>query len=361
MTLATLSTPPATVRKKRILVIDDEERLAQSLASLLRGAGYDVQSATTGQQGLGLLGDQRFDLIITDLRMEGVDGFDIMQYIAAHCPQSALIVITGHASTQSAIEALHQRASDYITKPFDFDVLRASIERVFAQQEADRLRRDLVNMLTHDIKVPLTNIRGFAQILVGEDGELHADAPRFARLIALNTQKLLLMLDNYLTNARLEEGRLDVNRGPVDLPELVLESLQLLYYEFEKKNLNVDVHLDEAVPGELEVDETLLSRAISNLLSNAAKYTPRGHDVRLELVRTEHGNIRLTVANTGADLKPGEEATLFERYQRASTSTGEDGTGLGLHIVKSITEHHGGRAWCELRNGEIAFHLELPG
>ena len=342
---------------RKILVIDDEQRLAQSLAALLKGAGYDVRAATGGPEGLELIRAETFDLVITDLRMAGVDGFDIMQFISKNCPSTALIVITGHASTRSAIEALHQRAADYITKPFDFDILRNSIERVFAQQETDRLRKDMVNMLTHDIKVPLTNILGFAKLLVQSDGSVHRNGAQFAGIISMNCQKLILMLDNYLTNARLEEGRLELSPVRLQPTEIVQESIDLLAHDFDKKGIAVLVSIPEAM--EFDADETLLGRAISNLLGNAAKYTPPGEEVRVE-IRVESPEVVIMVVNTGTTLDQNEVKDIFQRYRRARTSAGTEGTGLGLHIVRSIAEAHGGRAWCESSDNEVRFHIALP-
>lgn len=343
---------------RKILVIDDEQRLAQSLAALLKGTGYNVRAATGGPEGLELIRNDSYDLVITDLRMAGVDGFDIMQFISKNCPSTALIVITGHASTRSAIEALHQRAADYLTKPFDFDVLRNSIERVFAQQETERLRRDMVNMLTHDIKVPLTNILGFAKLLVQPDGTVHRNGAQFAGIISMNCQKLILMLDNYLTNARLEEGRLELSPTVVRPAEIVRESIDLLAHDFEKKGIVVEVDLPDP-PIEVMADETLLGRAISNLLGNAAKYTPPGEMVRVELRQCDP-ELVIVVANTGTALDADEVTGIFERYRRARSSAGTDGTGLGLHIVRSIAEAHGGRAWCESAGNEVRFHIALP-
>jgi signal transduction histidine kinase len=343
---------------RKILVIDDEQRLAQSLASLLRGCGYNVDAVYSGQDGVHSLQSRAYDLVITDLRMDGVDGFDIMNFISHNCPNTALIVITGHASMHSAIEALHQRAADYITKPFDFEVLQSSIERVLAQQQAEQLRRDMINMLTHDIKVPLTNILGFAQLIGANAEQNPALAAKQADIITLNCQKLLLMLDNYLTNARLEAGRLETACAAVDLREVIEEGVAMLLVEFEKKSINLEFDLAD-LPEVVVVDETLISRAFCNLISNAAKYTGQEETVRISAA-VEDDMLVLRVMNTGASMTDEECRDLFDRYRRASTSRGTDGAGLGLHIVRSVAEAHGGRAWCEITGDEISFCIAVP-
>lgn len=345
-------------RRKSILVIDDERRLAESLASLLRGCGYQVTASHTGPDGLRLLSERAFDLVITDLRMAEVDGFDIVRHVADHCPDTGLIIMTGHASTETAIEALHQRVADYIPKPFDFEFLKGSIEKVFARQEADRLRRDLAHMLTHDIKVPLTSVLGYAQMIFTEGETLRSGARQSVDAIIANTQRILAMLDNYLTNARVEEGRLEIFRTPVDVAELTSELADLLGYDFRRRDLQVIKDWGNYM-GPVEADEHLLGRAISNLLSNAAKYSHPGTDVHLRL--HEHsGILHFSVVNQGDGLTEAEAASVFDRYQRAGSARGIEGSGLGLHVVRSVMEAHGGRAVCETTGGRVEFRLELP-
>jgi signal transduction histidine kinase len=345
-------------KSRRILVIDDEPRLARSLGSLLRGSGYQVAVADSGHAGLEALKGDAFDLVITDLRMDGVDGFDIMQHTASYCPQTALIVITGHASTESAIEALHQRAADYITKPFEFDFLKASIEKVFARQEADQLRRDLVSMLSHDIKVPLSSILGFARLIVQRDGTLSPRAADCAEYVVTNSQRILAMLDNYLTNSRLEEGRLETLPLSVVPEELVSEAMLLFELEYRRKELRLAL-THEPVGVVIEADEPLLLRAVSNLLANAAKYAPPGTQVQLS-TSVRGGVFSLTVVNESAD-QDGEAMDLFERYRRNSRSArGIEGSGLGLHIVRCVAEAHGGSARAWIEGGLIYFELRIP-
>lgn len=345
---------------KKILVIDDEWRLAESLAALLRGAGYQVRACSSGREGFEALSSETYDLVITDLRMDGVDGFDIMRHLAEHCPSTGIIVITGHASTESAIEALHQRVADYIPKPFDFEFLRASIEKVFVQQESEQLRRDLVRMLSHDIKVPLTGILGFAQLMISTETNDNRTPREYAARIISNCQRVIAMLDNYLTNAREEEGRLETHLMPVAPVELAEEGLGLLHWEFDRKGIEIR----RRYPREeltIQADEPLLSRAVGNLLSNAAKYTPGNGWAEVAVEHRPPGEVVITVSNSGAPMEEQEVLHLFERYQRGGTSRGIAGTGLGLHVVRLVAEAHSGRVGCELaEDGVIRFFIALP-
>lgn len=343
---------------KKILVIDDERRLAESLAALLRGDGYNVDAASTGPAGLERIREETYDLIITDLRMDSVDGFDIMRHAAEVSPTSDIIVITAHASTESAIEALHQRVADYIPKPFDFEILRRSIERVFVKQEADRLRDDMLHMLTHDIKAPLTSVLGFAQLIVKEDGELHDKTPHFAEIIVSNSQRILGMLDNYLTNARVEEGRLEVLPIEVDPLVVIEEELRLNSLEITRKRVSLEKSL-ERFSGTIRADEHLFARAIGNLIGNAAKYVSDEGVIRITL-DTDDRHTHFTISNTGKQISKEETKRIFDRYERLSSSEGIRGTGLGLHVVKCVAEAHNGSVHCDCIDGITSFRFSLP-
>jgi len=349
--------PPGT--KKKILVIDDERRLAESLSTLLRGVGYLVKPTFSGEEGLSALQSENFDLVITDLRMDGIDGFDIMHRLAEIQPETPLVVITGHASTESAIEAIHQHVADYIPKPFDFDYLRSSIARILAKREAEQFRRDMLHMLSHDIKVPLTSVQGFAQLIVKRTQQELPEASQYAEIVLVNTQRIIMMLDNYLTNARVEEGRFEALRTSVQLEDVVADVLQLIAIDFRKKSISISCNMTMPA-GPIMLDEPLFMRAVANLLSNAAKYTPDGGAVEVT-ASVRHAHLHFDVSNSGPGIAADEVPHLFERYQRAKSSgRGIEGTGLGLYVVRCVTAAHGGRATCESEPGRTTFSMIIP-
>lgn len=351
--------------ERSILVIDDEERLAQSLTALLREEGYEVEAAIGGRQGLEKLQARPFQLVITDLRMPEVDGFQIMDYIGNNLPHTAMIVITGHASTQSAIEAIHQRVADYLTKPFEFDYLIASIEKVFAQIEAEELRTDMMRMISHDIKVPLNSIMGFAQFIVDpQTGAINERAGEYAEKIVLNSQRILALLDNYLTHTRAESGRLEVVPQPMKIEETVADAIKLIAAEFARKSIELEVELREESEWVM-ADEHLVFRAVANLLNNSAKYTPEGGWARVAVYTGEDESLGqcylIEVGNSGPGIEANELPTVFHKFRRTSSSRGIEGSGLGLYVVEHVAKAHEGRAEVEsVPNDFTTFRILIP-
>jgi DNA-binding NtrC family response regulator len=160
--------------KSTILVIDDEKRMCDSIKVLLSNIGYAVDTAENGRTGIERLKSQSYDLVITDLMMPELDGFAVMKHIKENCPNTLVIVITGYASVESAVRAIRSGAYDYILKPFDFEIIKISVERAWdklkLEKELERTRK-LVQVaeralaLSKEINNPLAVASGFAQLL----------------------------------------------------------------------------------------------------------------------------------------------------------------------------------------------------
>jgi DNA-binding NtrC family response regulator len=160
--------------KSKILVIDDEKRMCDSIKVLLSNIGYEVDTAENGKIGIEKLQSRSFDLVITDLMMPELDGFSVMKHIKENCPGTLVIVITGYASVESAVRAIRSGAYDYILKPFDFEIIKISVERAWdklkLEKELEKTRKlaqvaERAISLNGEINNPLAVTSGFAQIL----------------------------------------------------------------------------------------------------------------------------------------------------------------------------------------------------
>lgn len=359
-----LNTSP---KPQRILVIDDEQRMANSIRALLQNSGYDVETAYSGREGIKKLSEQEYHLVITDLRMGDIDGFEVMRTLGEQ-RNIGFIVITGHASTESAIEALHYRVLDYITKPFDFDVLKSAVDRAIAKIEADRFRDDMISMITHDIKIPLSSIIGYSTLIFDKQTEaLNPRAKEFVQSINANGIKILSLIDNFLTSCKIDAGKLSIFPREVNINYILEDLLCVFQVELERQQVNLEVELCEDVPT-IMGDENLLFRAISNVLSNAVKYTPKGGNInmRTEVVSHEASPINrkallIEVSNTGPGIPPEDLPLIFDKYRRSPNHTGIEGSGIGSYVLRYVIEAHGGKVIAASNPNELTtFSVYLP-
>lgn len=342
--------------------------MADSIRRLLGNWGYRVDVAYSGADGIEKVKTHDYPLVFTDLRMADVDGFDVMRFIHDNYPNTLLIIITGHASTESAIEAVHYHAFDYITKPFDIEHLRQAVTRAFDYIEAKRQREEMLYMLTHDIKVPLSSILGYASMIYDkEKGRLRDDAKELVENIYLLCEKTVALIDNFLSATKIVRGALKPNVREINLRFLLDDLSQIIALEAQKKNQTWKINVPDELPS-IIADESLIYRAIGNLIINAVKYTERGGRIQIDVVVIPadqsplgQDSVRLEFGNSGPGIEPSEIPRLFEKYHRAKNVGGIQGSGLGLYVVKNIVESHKGRIEVESRPGEwTVFRIYLP-
>jgi signal transduction histidine kinase len=353
---------------KPLLIVDDEKRMTESLRDLLTPLGYEVATANSGAEAIELVDQQAFPVVITDLRMQGVGGLDVVRHISENRPKTLVIVITGYASTESAIEAVHYHVFDYIRKPFEFDQIKSVIERAFQRIELEQLREDTAAMITHDIKVPLTSILGFASLMYDrEKGTPHPRAREFTEMIRSSARKILALVDNYLTSARDESDSLHIHAVPTPLGPMMGELLEAYRGEAERRGMRIECDL-EGAPAEVVLDETLIYRAVANLIYNAVKYGDAGEPigVRVRELREGEGEIggaavRFEVVNLAPKLVGEKLDELFHRFKRAHKHAGVEGSGIGLYVVDAVARAHRGVARARhLDGGRVEFSIAIP-
>jgi PAS domain S-box-containing protein len=229
-------------------------------------------------------------------------------------------------------------------------------------KEVDKMKSEFVATVSHDLRAPLTFMRGYATMLpmVGPLNERQRD---FGDKIIGGVEQMTALIDDLLDLGRIEAG-VDLAHEPVKMAEVIREVVQSLLPQAVHKELKLEVDVPADLPS-LAGDVTLLRQAVTNLVDNALKYTPKGGEVRLS-ARVQGAAFQFSVADTGVGIAPADQAHLFERFfrvrQRGSSQV--KGSGLGLAIVKSIVERHGGRVWVESKLGQgstFAFSLPLNG
>lgn len=210
---------------------------------------------------------------------------------------------------------------------------------VTARADLERLRADFLAMIGHDIRNPLGAIFGYTEMMLDTSCPLSPEHRELLLRINTNTRTVLTLVGNFLDASRIEAGRMVMTRLPVDLNALVRRTVDQYAAHAQLMDLRLEVALAEDLP-EIVADGMQLERVAANLLTNAIKFTPRGGSVT---VRTERlpSSVALSVSDTGIGIQPHEFSRIFQRYARSGDGTRE-GTGLGLYIVGTLVEAHGG-------------------
>jgi signal transduction histidine kinase len=230
-------------------------------------------------------------------------------------------------------------------------------------RELDRMKDQFVGTVSHELRTPLTSMIGYLELtLDGEAGDLNEEQKQFLGIVSRNCTRLNKLIDDILFVARVDAGRLSLDPDWLPLGEVAWSAVESAQASADKKDVKLHFSADGGLPP-FWGDGMRLTQMLDNLLTNAIKFTPEGGDVTVRVEQREDA-LYLEVADTGLGIPEDEVGRLFERFFRASTGTAIQGTGLGLPIVKSIVEVHGGSISVESELGvgtTFAVDLPLPG
>ncbi|HEV8332814.1 MAG TPA: ATP-binding protein [Steroidobacteraceae bacterium] len=369
----------------RLLIIDDETAQVTALCRTLQAEGYSATGFTLPSQCLAALRQGAFDILITDLSMPEMDGILLLRAASEIEPDLVGIVMTGHGTISSAVEAMKSGALDYILKPFNLDGIRAVLARALAirrlrQQNAALQRRveehsaeleaansELRSMnreleafaysVSHDLRAPLRAIDASCHLLTEQlRDELPADARRHLERISNKTHDMGQLIADLLRFAQL--SRQPLAKQVVNVKSLVQEVFGELCAQEPDREVGISV---ENLPDAF-ADPALLRQVFVNLEANALKFTRHQDRPMIEIAgRCDADESTYCVRDNGVGFDMRDAEKLFGIFQRLHRADEFEGTGVGLCIVHQIVERHGGRIWAEAHAGEGAtFSFTLP-
>jgi signal transduction histidine kinase/ActR/RegA family two-component response regulator len=233
-----------------------------------------------------------------------------------------------------------------------------TVRDVSERARLDRLKSEFVATASHELRSPLTSIKGFAELLTHSDG-LNEREREFAEMILLSADRMVELANDLLDVASVEAGQVQLRRRPLDLGEAVAEVAALMRPRFEEKGQRLEIEVEPGVPRAL-ADAARVRQILTNLLTNAHLYTHDGGRVAVA-VAAEDRFVSVTVSDTGRGMTAEEIEQVFERFYRAGDDGGPSGTGLGLSIVRSLVDLHGGMIEVESEAGQgTTFRVLLP-
>lgn len=358
--------PADAAHKSLILVVDDQAPNIQAVGALLVQGGYDVMPALSGEQALQRCEQRTPDLVLLDMRMPGMDGFEVCQRLR-ELPRTRdvpVIFLTAAHEREVLVRAFESGAVDYVTKPFVSEELLARVKtHLELKSTRDRLaqlaqeRAELTQVVAHDLKNPL------AGILMAVDNLAKASlAPQQSgsvEAIRDSANRCLSFIDEYLGRWAQSEQPRHIELSATRLKPILQDALAALrpVAEATGMSLHLSMHDDPAVM----TNPRSVRHLIDNLVSNAIKYGGKTEVIELEAGIGRSGMLRLTVGDRGPGVPPEQRENLFKRYVRLPGVQAAHSSGLGLAISKEEAERMGGHLWYEDRDGGGAlFTLVLP-
>lgn len=367
-----------------ILIIDDNALLCDTLRDFLALEGYPVDTALDGASGLEKLRRGGYDLVISDIKMPGLSGLDVLRAIRERSPDTEVILMTGYASLETAVEALRLGAYDYILKPFDhldlvIKTIRRALEKQYLSREVarqtqelqaayaqlqvlEKMKADLINMVVHDLRLPLFSLMGCLEY-VQQNAHLTGQEARILSVAQQAGQQMTGLITEMLDISKLEEGKMPIVRAETDLQELIARALEQVEALAAKSGVTLGVEFPSQVPP-VSVDKAVIGRVLLNLLSNALKFTPEGGRITVRgAVTGGTDELRIEVEDTGIGFEPDYQLKVFDKFEQAeSRQQGQWlGIGLGLTFCKLAVEAHGGHIWAQSAPGQgSTFRFSLP-
>ncbi|MBD2592982.1 hybrid sensor histidine kinase/response regulator [Nostoc spongiaeforme FACHB-130] len=354
-------------RPDKILVVDDSPDNVFLIKTILEEESYTVSTAENGFVALAQLEASPCDLVLLDLMMPGMDGYEVTRRIRGEMNLQQyipILLITAHDAPNVA-RGLDLGADDFIRKPVTVDELLARVRSLLRlkhsmdeRDEIARQREDFVSRLTHDLRTPLVAADRMLMLFEqGALGELSAQMREVLTIMARSNANLLSMVNTLLEVYRFEAGRKTLAFQPVDLKLLIAEVVGELTPLAAAKALTIkQEYAEELTNSTIMGDRLELHRLLTNLIGNAIKFTESGYiavrlspaDKNPEISSSGSTSsisgsdyIDIVVADTGSGISPEEQTTLFQRFRQGSHKS--SGSGLGLYLSRRIVEAHQGQ------------------
>ena len=375
---STISPQRIDLTGRRILVVEDDRMNARIISSILRPSGFVTQEVESGESALALYKEFQPDLILLDVVMAGISGFETCRQLKTD-PAAAgipVIFITAKNQPEDIVAGLEAGGVDYVVKPFQPREMLARIRthlqlRTLLEHQAalisdlskaNAAKNHFLGIAAHDLRNPLTSIRGLSEFMLeGSSGELSEDQRAMLRSVHSATQAMLELLGELLDISVIESGEMRLDLTPTNFADIVHDAVFLNGITAARKQMKITCRPFKPSRSIL-VDARKIREVIDNLLSNAIKFSTPGTTITVVLSE-DATHQTISVQDQGPGIPPDEMNMLFQSFGKTSVrpTGGEKSTGLGLAICRKIIEAHKGTVSAANREGGGAdFWITLP-
>jgi len=360
------------------LVIDDDTGTLKTLSAILEDMGHQVTACAKGRQAMELVKDNLFHIVITDIKLPDISGLEILEMTKEANPEAAVIMITGHASLETAVSAVNEGAYAYLLKPVTLNELETIINNALREQrllqenrrlvedlqlynklleeanseleQLSQAKSDFMAKMSHELRTPLNSIIGFSEVLLDKSKPPLSEAKHdeFLNYIHLSATHLLHLINSILDLSKIESGINTLECAEFDLSRLLQEVDGSVLPMLEIKEQTLEVEVAKGMPL-IYADEFKIRQVFLNLISNAHKFSPMKAKIKVVCQLTKPDILRCSVVDHGIGISPSDQQKIFEEFsQVARGATGvQRGAGLGLAIAKKLVELHGGNMWVD--------------
>jgi two-component system, sensor histidine kinase and response regulator len=356
-----VSIPEVAKQKAVILVVDDQPENIQVLSDILRG-DYTVHAAKNGEKALAAVSRSTPDLILLDIMMPGIDGYEVCRRIKTReqTQDIPVIFITALSDAADETKGLELGAIDYITKPFTPAIVKARVKNHLALREVTKLKEDVESIMRHDLKSPLTPVICLSQALLADDN-LRTDQREMLREIEDAGYVLLSMINLSSTLIKIERGNYELKPASLDLAALIRKVFSSFKDTADMRRIRLELEYPQAAKRAdadypVRGEELLLYSMLANLVGNALDASPPDEAVTVYVQQTDDGGTLIGIRNKG-HIPRAMKGRFFQKYVTAEK---DRGTGLGTYSARLIARAHGGDITVQESNGAVTLEITIP-
>ena len=363
----------------KILLVDDNPTNIRVAAKILKTHNYNISFSQSGQEALKKAGHIDFDLMLLDIMMPEMDGYEVCRIMKEN-PETRkvpIIFLTAKTESENVVRAFELGGADYVTKPFNGQELlsrvqthirlkrsREDLEEANKKlRESNNTKDKMFSIISHDLLGPVGNIKESLEMIANKEVEMDAgNMEQFIRATWNSVGNAYALLENLLYWARNQQGRMVYNPKQTDINKLVHETFGLLQGVAKNKSIRLKSDLVENFVA--YTDKNAIKTVLRNLVSNAIKFTDHGGSITVSVKEYDEDYLVISVEDVGVGMDREKAKSLFEAKEKIEPgwgTGGEKGVGLGLVISKEFVEKHNGKIWAESAPGKGSkFYFTIP-
>ncbi len=366
-----------------ILIVDDKSENIIALKRILEKHQFQIDSALSGEEALKKVLKNNYDLIILDVQMPGLDGFEVAESISGYSKTKDIPIIflsAVNVNKQFISKGYASGGRDYMVKPFDPDILvlkvktfiklyeqtcalqqmqQELVEEIEFRKQAERTKDEFITMASHELKTPLTSIKGYMQMVERSvERDLKEDAKKYLERTRQQLEKLNILIDDLLDTSKIASGKLEFKNRVYDIDPIIDNAVDIIRQTYPSHQIIKTGNAEVKIYG----DQLRIEQVILNYLTNSIKYSPNSTEILFDVSLLSCDEVLINVTDSGIGIPKDKQAQLFTKFYRVEESSNRfQGLGMGLYICAEIIKRHHGRYGVDSEPGKgSSFYFTLP-